>query len=62
MSKETVYVRILGNHYLLDALVIHIYKNVLYWKFLLITERVMLFQYIDAVLKPQMTLTPLLIV
>ena len=39
MSKESVYVRILGNHYLLDAFVVHIYKNVLYWKFLLITKK-----------------------
>ena len=30
MSKEAVYVRILGKHYLLDALVKHIYNNVVY--------------------------------
>ena len=34
-----MYVHTLGNHYLLDALVMHIYKNVLYWKFLLITKK-----------------------
>ena len=43
MSKDPVHVRILGNRYLLDALVIHIYKNFFYWKFLLITKRAMLF-------------------
>ena len=47
MLKEAVYVHTLGNRYLLDALVMHIYKNVLYWKFLLITKRVMLFHCID---------------
>ena len=39
MSKEAVYVRMLGDRYLLDALVIHIYKNVLYQKFLLIKKK-----------------------
>ena len=38
-------VPILGNRYLLDALVIHIYKNVSYWKFLLITKRVVVLLY-----------------
>ena len=47
MLKEAVYVHTLGNLYLLDALVVHIYKNVLYWEFLLITKRVMLFHCID---------------
>ena len=59
MSKKAMYVLILGNHYLLDALGIHIYKNVLYWKFLLITKRVILFQCIDPLVKLQMNLTPL---
>ena len=45
MSKEAVYVRVLGNHYLLIALVIHIYKNVLYWKFLLIGYVVSLYRF-----------------
>ena len=62
MSKEVVNVCMLGNRYLLDALVIHIYKNVLYWKFLLITKRVMLFHCIDPLVKLQMNLTPLLII
>ena len=44
MLKEVAYVHTLGNRYLLDALVMHIYKNVLYWKFLLTTKRVMLYQ------------------
>ena len=57
MSKEEVYVRILGNRYLLDASVIHIYKNILKWKFLLITKRVIFFHYIDPLVKLQMNLT-----
>ena len=60
MLKEAVYVYALGNRYLLDALVMHIYKNVLYWKFLLITKRVMLFHCIDHQVKRLMNLTPLL--
>ena len=60
MLREAVYVHILGNHYLLDALVMHIYKNTLYWKFLLITKTVMLFHCIDPLVKPLMNLTPLL--
>ena len=51
---------ILGSHYLLHASVMHIYKNVLYWKFLLITKKVMLFHYIDPLVKLQMNFTPLL--
>ena len=38
----------------------HIYKNVLYWKFLLITKKVMLFHCIDPLVKCLMNLTPLL--
>ena len=38
MSKEAVHVHILGNSSLLNPLVIHIYKNVLHWKFLLIKK------------------------
>ena len=60
MSKEAVYVHILGNRYLLDALEIHVYKNVLYWKFLLITKRAMLFRCFDPLVKLQMNLTPFL--
>ena len=60
MLKEAVHVHTLGNHYLLDALVMHIYKNVLYWKFLLITKKVMLFHCIDPLVKCLMNLTPLL--
>ena len=37
MLIEAVYVHILRNRYMLDALVMHTHKNVLYWKFLLIT-------------------------
>ena len=44
MLKEVAYVHTLGNCYLLDALVMHIYKNVLYWKFLLTTKGVMLYR------------------
>ena len=33
MLKEAVYVHTLGNHYLLDALVMHIYKNVFFGNF-----------------------------
>ena len=44
MLKEVAYVHTLGNPYLLDALVMHIYKNVLYWKLLLTTKRVMLYR------------------
>ena len=60
MLKEVVYVHTLGNRYLLDALVMHIYKNVLYWKFLLITKRVMFFHCVDPPVKRLMNLTPLL--
>ena len=60
MSKEAVYVLILWNRYLLDSLVILTYKNVLYWKFVLITKRVVLFHCIDPLVKLQMNLTSLL--
>ena len=59
MLKEAMYVHTLENRYLLDALVMHIYKNVLYWKFLLITKRVMLFHCIDPLVKRLMNLNPL---
>ena len=59
MLKEAVYVHILGNRYQLDALVMHVYENVLYWKFLLITNRIMLFHCIDPLVKRLMNLTPL---
>ena len=52
--------RILRNRYLLDALVMYTYKNVLHWKFLLITKRVKLFHCIDPLVKRRMNLTPLL--
>ena len=48
------------NSYLLDALVMHIYKNVLYWKFLLITNSVILLTCIDPLVKHLMNLTALL--
>ena len=60
MLKEAVHVHTLGNHYLLDALVMHIYKNVFYWKFLSITKRFTLFHYIDPLVKRLTNLTPLL--
>ena len=60
MSKEAVYVCILENRYLLDAVVTRIYKNVLFWKFLLITKRVMLFHCINSLVKLQMSLATLL--
>ena len=58
MLKEAVCMCI-ENWYLLDPIVIHIYKNVLYWKLLLITKRVMLFHCIDPLVKFHMNLTPL---
>ena len=60
--KEAVYVRILGNHYLLDALLMHIYKNALYLKFLLVTKRLMLFHCIDPLVKHLINLSPLSII
>ena len=60
MLKEAEYVCILGSCCLFDALVMHVYKNILYWKFLLITERIMLFHCIDPLVKHQMSLGPLL--
>ena len=38
MSKGVVCVRIFVNHYMLDALVMHFYKIVSYWKYLLIKK------------------------
>ena len=40
-------VRVLGNRYLLDVLVTHIYKNLLCWKFLLITKMAIVIHCID---------------
>ena len=46
MSNKVMYVPTLEDHYLLDALALHIYKKVVYWKLLLLTKRLMLFYYI----------------